>query len=307
MIESASFQTQCRFQRRDHLGATGMAGEAIDRRARHSDPRQDAVDRWPNLLLGEGRDRPIEDDAQSRWIDLPAHDVERVGPQMFARAFNEGEASLYRTGTYDAGRRAIAEECGRHHVGRRQLIHAEGGGADLDGDQQHSRAGPRRGQTAGQRQARDAAGASEPEHRHPLDISAKAHAPGDAGLEARRRDAGRGDGDDRVDLGRGATRRRERTRRGVDEQFLRALEIGGITFGPAQGGEIPVERLHRVARFDAGRREDRRHPLEGGIAMGKNSARCRFRLGLEEPVRRQGVRDGEQGDRLRQMVFLPLP
>ena len=208
-------------------------------------------------------------------------------------------------GAHDAGCRAVAEQSGRHHVGGRELVHADGRSADLDGDHQHGRAWPRRCQTARNRQARDTARATETEHRHAFDIGAKAYTPGNACLEARRRNAGRGDGDNRVDLGGWDPRGRERPRRGLDEQFLRAFEIGRVALGPAQRGQVPVQGHHRVARFDSGGREDRHHSLEGGIAMGEDSPRRFGRFSLQEPMRRQGAGDGQQGTLMRHGVFLP--
>ena len=77
---------------------------------------------------------------------------------MFARAFNEGEASLYRTGTYDAGRRAIAEQ-------RRGA--AISGVDDLRvrvrGDEQRVVEAQRLQQAADDREAVDEAGAAEPD------------------------------------------------------------------------------------------------------------------------------------------------
>jgi hypothetical protein len=151
VIERALVETQRRLERGDYLGAAGVAGEAVDRRTLDADARQDAVDGGADLLLGKRRDGAIEDDAQTGRIDLPSHDVEAVGPQMLARPFDAREAGL--AGAHDAGRRAIAEQRRRHHVGAGELIHAEGRGADLDRHQQHGRARPRTRQAIGDRQA----------------------------------------------------------------------------------------------------------------------------------------------------------
>jgi len=86
-----------------------MAGEAIDRATRYADAGQDGVDRRTDMLCREGRDGSVEDDAEPARIDLPAHDVETVGPQMLTGALDARQTTLSRA--HDAGRRAIA----KHH------------------------------------------------------------------------------------------------------------------------------------------------------------------------------------------------
>ena len=292
MIERALAQPQGRLQGGDHLGAAGMAGEAIDPVARHAKALQDAVDGNADMLCREGWDGAVEDDAQPGRVDLPAHDVEAVGPQMLAGAFDAGHPRL--AGAHDAGGSTIAEQCRRHHVGAGELVHAEGRGADLDRHHQHRRARPRARQAAGDGQPRDAAGTAQAEHRHALDIGPKAHPAGDPRFEAGRGDTSRRNGDDRIDVARLAPRHGQRARRGCDEQVLRALEIGGIALGPAEIGEVPVERLHGMAGADAGGFEDRRHPIEGGVAMTEHAPGRRGGIGLQQAVRRHGQADRNQ-------------
>ena len=138
---------------------------------------------------------------------------------------------------HDTGCRAVAEQGGRHHVGGGKLVHAEGRGADLDGHQQHRRARPGARQAAGDGEARHAAGAAQAEHRHALDIGAEAHAACDPRLEAGRGDAGRGHGDDGVDVAALAAGVGERAARRIDEERLRALEIGRVALRPAEIGQ----------------------------------------------------------------------
>ena len=161
--------------------------------------RQDAGDRRRDVLLRERRDRAVEDHAEALRIDVPAHDVERVGPGVLAAHLDGGDAAV--AGAQHAGRGAVAEQRGRDDVRLGQLVEPERQRAELDRDEQHDAARPRLRQPGGDREPGDAAGAAEAEDRHALDIGAKAHASGDARFEARRRDAGRRDGDDRVDVG----------------------------------------------------------------------------------------------------------
>src|SRR5258708_15642116 len=151
-----------------------MAGEAIDRATRYADAGEDGVARRTDMLCREGRDGSVEDDAEPARIDLPAHDVETVGPQMLTGALDARQTTLSRA--HDAGRRAIAEQSGRHHVGAGELVHAEGRGADLDGDHQHGRARPGARQAVGDGEPGHAAGAAQPEHRYALAVAAKTHA-----------------------------------------------------------------------------------------------------------------------------------
>jgi hypothetical protein len=64
--------------------------------------------------------------------------------------------------------------------------------------------------------------------------AAKAHAAGHPRLEAGRGDAGRGHGDDGVDVARLAAGVGERAARRIDEESLRALEVGGVALRPAE-------------------------------------------------------------------------
>ena len=139
-----------------------------------------------------------------------------------------------------------------------------------------------------------AAGAAQPEERHPLDVGAEAHAAGDAGLKARRGDAGRGHGDDGVDVARRTAGVGERAARRLDEEILCALEIGRVALRPAEIRQVPVDRLHRVALADARGLEHRSHALEGGVAMGEDAARRRRGVGLQHAMRRHGMADGEK-------------
>ena len=144
MVERALVQLQRRLQRGDHLGAAGMAGEAIDRRA----ARRPCRARMPStagrdILLGEGRNGAVEDHAEPGRVDVPAHDVERVGPHMLARALDARDAALAGAARRRPPRRrrtARSPRCWPWSAGRAR----KASGADLDRDQQHGRARARR-------------------------------------------------------------------------------------------------------------------------------------------------------------------
>ena len=93
----------------------------------------------------------------------------------------------------------------------------------------------------------------------------------------------------------------------IDEESLRALEIGGVALRPAEIRQVPVDRLHRVARADACGLEHRRHALERGIAMGEDAARGRGSVGLEHAVRRHGMADRQQTGPLGCLLALVTP
>ena len=292
MVERALVEMQRLLERHDHLGAAGMAGEAVDRVPGHADAVEDAVDCRSDFLLGEWRDVAIEHHAQPFIVDIPAHDVERVGPHMLAGAFDLGDAALARA--QNAGRSAVGEKCGRHHVGLGELIEPERRRAELDRHHQHCRAGPRFGQPARNRHAADAAGAAQPEDRHALDVAAETHAARHARFEAGRGDAGRGDSDDRVDLAGAATRRGDRLLGGGNEKILRALDIDRHALGPAHRLQVPFERPDHMARFDAGRTEDARHAGEIGEAAGEGRT-CRLgSVGLQQAMGRNGRGERDQ-------------
>ena len=96
----------------------------------------------------------------------------------------------------------------------------------------------------------------------------------------------------------------ERAARRIDEEGLRALEVGGVAFRPAEIGQVPVDRLHGVARADARGLEHRRHALEGGIAMGEDPSCRRRGVGLQHAVRRHGMADRQQSCRLAGLLAL---
>ena len=135
------------------------------------------------------------------------------------------------------------------------------------------------------RQARHAAGAAEAEHRNPRDVGAEAHTPRDARLEARRRDARRAHGHDRIDIAGFEVGGGECLLGGVDEQRLGALEKRRGALRPALVVEIPVERLDAVALGDSGIGENCRQFLELGKARSEMLPRCGENILLQMGVR----------------------
>ncbi len=111
---------------------------------------------------------------------------------------DRGEPTVARA--QKAGRRTVAEESGRHDVGLVSLS-SERASVQISTATRRTRLP---GRPAASRDAIDRPDtpprAAETEHRNALDVVAKPHPPGDARLDARRGDAGRGDGHHGVDV-----------------------------------------------------------------------------------------------------------
>ena len=75
---------------------------------------EDAGNGRRDVRLRERRYRPVEDHAEAFGVDVPAHDVERVGPGMLAAHLDGGDARL--AGLKHAGRGAVAEQRGGDDV-----------------------------------------------------------------------------------------------------------------------------------------------------------------------------------------------
>ena len=178
-----------------------------------------------------------------------------------------------------------------------ELVEPKGQGTELYGHQKHD-AGPRLRKARRDRQPGNAAGATQAEHRHALDVGAKAHAIGDARLEARSGDAGRGDGDDCVDLRSTDAGAIESPGRGVDEQLRGAIEVGAVSLRPPKRLQVPFQWAHRVAADDARVLENPRQALEVLDAICEATMRRRSGVPLFDDVGRHGGCNGKQLDRL---------
>ncbi|MNE22771.1 hypothetical protein D3C80_1159970 [compost metagenome] len=266
---------------------------------------QHFIDRQTQVVLGERRDRPVENDAESGVSDPPAHDVQRVGPGVFRRPFDAGEPAL--ACPQHTGRRAVAEQGRGHDVGLAEVIHTERQGAELDHDQQDHAARRRPRQLAGQPQARRPARAAQAEDRNARGVGAKPHPLHGPRLQAGRGDAGRGDGDDGVHLAPHQARIIQRPLRRLDEQIDSDVQIDFRPFGPAARLQKPFDGHGGLARVDARRAEHRRHPIETGETVLKQRARGGGDLVLTQDVRRRRRGQGQQGDGRRHYSTTAVP
>src|ERR1700722_2917917 len=166
-----------------------ITGEAIDVGEAQSRAAENARNGGPDMFLGEGWNRSIEDYAETLRIDIPAHDIERGGPSVLAAHLHRCEAGL--AGAQHAGRGAVAEEGGRDNIRLGKFVEAESQRAYFDADHQHDRAGARLREARGDRKPGHAARAAKAEDGHALNIGAKTHARGGARFKTGRRDARR--------------------------------------------------------------------------------------------------------------------
>ena len=164
----------------------------------------------------------------------------------------DAQAGLLALGAQHHRGGAVAEQRRGNHVGLGAAVGAEGQRAQLDHHHENdlARLGARK--PGADRQARDAAGAAEPEHRHARCRRLKAHFRADARFQAGRRDAGGGYRHDHIDVARRDAGAVERGLRGLHEQRAGAVEIGLRALGPVVRRIEPFDRAHRIAPLDAG-------------------------------------------------------
>ena len=220
--------------------------------------------------------------AKTRVLDVPAHDPQRVGKQLFGGSAYPRQAVLAAGDDRRCG--AVTEQGRRDHGGGIVAVEPDRDRTGLDRDEQPQAARIGRGKARGEREAVDAAGAAEAEDRHAADIVAKPTRGRDAGFEAGGRDSGGRDGDDAVDLiGRQACLF-DGGRSGVDEQFLGGFQIDRVAVMPAVGRACTSRAVRRCG---AGRFPHcRRRPTAGrtGLLAAEASRRERLRLRLLNDV-----------------------
>src|SRR5579884_1528161 len=100
-------------------------------------------------------------------------------------------------------------------------------------------------------------------------IVPQAHAGTDTRFEARRCDAGCGDGDHAVDLVGLETGLFDRGAARLDEHALRGFQIKRVTVTPAVAGHVPILRSDDVAASDASIVKDARKPVEQRLFAAK--------------------------------------
>ena len=198
---------------------------------------------------------------------------------------------------HDGRRRPVPEKHGRDDVGLLQPVGAEGERAGLDRDDEDGRLRVGGGQTARDGEARHAAGAAEPEDRHPAQIGAEPHRREGPRLERGGRDPGGRDGHDGVHLPSGQARAVERGQCRIDEEGQGAIEVRGVARGPALRALEPVHRHDEMPGIDPGIVEGRDQPVELGVGRAQKGGGALPHLVLTDPVRRQRMADAVEENR----------
>ena len=107
MIERPLRDAQGRFQRGDDLGAAGMTNEATYLVHPDFGTLQYSGDGRSHMGLGKRWDRLRKNDFEALAIQIPTHDVERVGPGMLAGGLHFRDAIL--SGAQDTGGGSVAK------------------------------------------------------------------------------------------------------------------------------------------------------------------------------------------------------
>ena len=77
-VEGALAEPERLLDRVKHLHAAGMATEAVDVGSADAELRAHSIHCFGELGLDERRDGAIEDDGESRVLDIPAHELKRA-------------------------------------------------------------------------------------------------------------------------------------------------------------------------------------------------------------------------------------
>ena len=202
----------------------------------------------------------------------PAHDVERVGPDMLAAHFDRREAGL--AGAQHAGGGAVAEQGGGDDVGLGQLVEPERQGAKLDRHQQHDRCPG--GLAPGAR--RSTSPETPPAQPRPKTgtRSTSARKPMRAATRASRLGVAMPVDETVTTVSTSAAVRPAASSALVAASINKlhaAVEIGVGALRPAERFEIPFDRAHRVAPANPGSLEDPRQTLEIAKAGGEAPVR----------------------------------
>src|SRR6476646_1433276 len=136
--------------------------------------------------------------------DVPAHDVLGVAPEMIARGddppASAGCLPRALSVAQDHAGGTVAEQRCRHEHGHARIVDPKAEAAKIDGEEQHMRARHRLRVARRSREPGNAAAATEPKHRQPLDRCRQIEPVHQLGVEARYGEAGDGVYDDGADV-----------------------------------------------------------------------------------------------------------
>ena len=94
----------------DHLHPAGVAAEAVDFLLADAQLGAHTLHRAGEFGLDERRDGAVEDDRQAGVVDIPAHDPQRIRPQLLGRTDDPRQA--VKAAGHDRGSGAVAEQSG---------------------------------------------------------------------------------------------------------------------------------------------------------------------------------------------------
>ena len=200
--------------------------------------------------LDERRDGAVEDDRQARVLDVPAHDPQRVGPQLLGRAGIRARLCSPLVTTAAAApspNRAVATTAAGSSLSSRieiEQVSTVTNSQLLPGSAAAIRAAIDRPLTP-PAQPRPNTGTRRMSLRKPTRRD-------DARFQAGRGDAGGRDGDDAVDLVGRQPRLVDRRGRRFDEQLLRPLPDRRRCGHASRAAVIPFGRRDQVAPGDPG-------------------------------------------------------
>ncbi len=267
-----------------------MQQEAVEVLKRQPLALEEGKQRFAQALAHQGGELRAQDDAEAVVLDVPAHDVLGLRPEVLALAADARTSPAAGFGPItgaalqnDAGG-AVAEQRRGHEHGQARIVDAQAQRAQVDGEKQHVGPWARLGHAGGTRKAGDAAAAAEPENRQPLHVGAEAQAVHETRFETGDRQPGDGVGDDDVDVGQGKARLGHRLRGNGLQQLQRVALVGRRALLPGVRREVPRHGLDGVARVDAGVGVER---LEAGV-LRIDFLGAKLRVFLRDHVARNG-------------------
>ena len=265
--------------------------------------RKPRFERRTHPFPDDARDVPGEHDVQPARAHGPAHDPERVGPQraVGAEQLDGIGCATGRRGCgcalHDHGCRAIREQRGRDQVALVAVLGPEREAAELDRHEQHPGRGIGECEVPGPRQTRRSARTTQSPYRGAAHILAAAERECDARIETGRRDAGRADDHDVVDVGREESAAFQCLRRGRDGESQGVHHVERVLFCERTRGLIPRDGHAQMTGRDPAVVEHPHQPGAAGIRPREQPLHEPSHLGLSHRVIGHGRAHGDQAGR----------
>src|SRR5260221_6202261 len=146
-----------------------MADKGVDIVERESVAREKGLGHSAQFAAHESRDVAREECLEAFLFNLPAHDVERMGPGVLTGRAKSGPNT---TSGQDRTGSTIAEQRRRHDVALGKIVLAEAQRTEFDDEEEDVARRRHPGEGAGARQPKDAAGTTETENRQAPNVAA---------------------------------------------------------------------------------------------------------------------------------------